>query len=102
MHAIKGIYQNGQIVLESPANWAEGTLVVVAPIQSETTVGIRDEDWPTTPEEIARLLELMDQVEPLELTPEEEAEWAAARAAQKARDLADFEQRADRAARAIE
>jgi predicted DNA-binding antitoxin AbrB/MazE fold protein len=56
----------------------------------ERTLGVRDEDWPTDPEGIARHLALMDKIEPLEMTPQEEAEWLAARKAQKEHDLIDL------------
>ena len=52
----------------------------------EETLGVREEDWSDTPEAIASWLQWYDSLEPLEMTPEEEAEWQAARQAQK-----DFE-----------
>jgi hypothetical protein len=79
MNAVRGTYTNGRIVLEAPADWPEGCPVLVEPLPQQTTVGIREEDWPDTPEKIAAHLALMDRIEPLEMTPEEEAEWRAAR-----------------------
>jgi hypothetical protein len=92
MNAIKGTFKNGQIVLDAPADWPEGCRVIVEPVPEEETFGIREEDWPDTPEGIARHLALMDQIEPLEMTPEEEAEWQAARKAQKEYEIAHFEE----------
>ena len=43
--------------------------------------GLREEDWPDTPENRAEILRRMEAIEPLELTAEDEAEIAAARAA---------------------
>lgn len=40
-------------------------------------------EWPTTPEGIAELIKRVEALEPVELTPDEEAEWMAARAAVK-------------------
>ena len=66
-------------------------IVKLAPQQ--VTQGIRDEDWPIDPEGIARHLRLMDRIEPLEFTPQEEVAWQAAR---KDCDIANFEQRSRR------
>jgi hypothetical protein len=42
----------------------------VQPIEgARRTLGMREEDWPTTPEGIAALLARMDQVEPGWLSP---------------------------------
>ena len=87
MHAIKVKYRDGKVVLAEKADWPEDTDVLVEPIAQEKTLGIREEDWPTDPEGIAKLLALVDSLEPLEMTPEEEAEWKAALQAQKEYDL---------------
>jgi hypothetical protein len=91
MNAIKGIYKNGQIILDRPADWPEDTAVLVEPLPLEQTLGIREEDWPTDAEGIARHLALMDRIEPLEMTPEEEAAWQAARKAQKEFAIANWD-----------
>jgi hypothetical protein len=83
MNAIKGIVRNGNIVLDNPADLPEGCRVLVEPIAEEDTFGIREEDWQDTPEAIAAWLRWYDSLEPLALTPEEEAEWQAARQAQR-------------------
>lgn len=92
--AILGTIHNGQIVPDQPVEWPEGCRVVIEPAAKEETLGIREEDWPTTPEGIARLLALMDQIEPLEITPEEEAAWQADRKARNEWEKAKFEKRA--------
>jgi len=96
MHAINGKFKNGQIVLDEEANWPEDTKVRVEPITHETTLGIRDGDWPTDPEGIAKLIALVDSLEPFLMTEEEDAEWRAALQAQKEYDKAHFEERAKR------
>jgi hypothetical protein len=64
MTAMHGTIQNGQIMLDAPAELPEGTRVEVLPIEAaRPTLGMREEDWPTTPEGIAALLARMDQVE---------------------------------------
>jgi hypothetical protein len=96
VQAIKGIYKNGQIELKRSANWPEGTEVVVKPVPHDETFGIREEDWSDTPEAIAEWLRWYDSLEPLIMTPEEEAEWQAARQAQKDFEKANFEKRSER------
>lgn len=93
MKTIMGTVRNGQIVADQPVEWPEGSRVVIEPAADEETLGIREEDWPTDPEGIARHLALMDQIEPLEMTPEEEAAWQAARKAQKEWEKANFDKR---------
>jgi hypothetical protein len=47
---------------------------------------MREEDWPTTPEGIAALIERMDKMEPF-LTPDEQEAWERQRAADKVEQL---------------
>jgi hypothetical protein len=93
MNAINATYRNRQVVLDEPADWPEGKRLRVEPVREEETLGVREEDWPTDPEGIARHLALMDRIEPLEMTPEEEAEWQAARKAQKGSEIATWQER---------
>jgi hypothetical protein len=102
VNAINATYLNGQIVLDEPVDWPEGKRLRVVPTTEEETVGIREEDWPTDPEGIARHLALMDRIEPLEMTPEEEAEWQAARKAQKELEMATWEERTRKIERLFE
>jgi hypothetical protein len=76
MNAIHGTVEQGQIVLDGPAKLPDGTRVEVLPLRgAEAGIGMREEDWPTTPEGIAALLARMDQVEPGWLSPEDDAAW---------------------------
>jgi hypothetical protein len=93
MTVLKSVVKDGKIELEAPTDWPEGTEVRIEPVAG--SIGIRDEDWPDTPEGIARLLDSMDRVEPLDMTAEEEANWAAARAAQRDWEKARFVEHAD-------
>ncbi len=56
MNAIKAIVKGGRIALNVPDDWPEGTEVVIEPLTE--SIGLSEEDWPTTPEEIARLSRL--------------------------------------------
>jgi hypothetical protein len=77
MTAIKGIWTNGGIVLDQPADWPEGCRVFIEPAPEEGPIGIREEDWSDTPEAVAEWLQWYDSLEPLEMSAEEEADLAA-------------------------
>ena len=86
MNAAHATYQNGQLMLDEPVDWPSGTRAVVVP---ETAAAkpdfiLRDEDWPSTPAEIAELLAWFDAREPLIFSPEEQAAWEATRQQEKA------------------
>ena len=95
MSAIKAVVRNGKIELEAPEGWPEGTEVLVELLPQPASRGLGDEEWPDTPEGIARHLELMDGIEPLDFTSEEEAEWKAARIARKDFDKKHFDKQAE-------
>jgi hypothetical protein len=96
MNALQGTIKNGHIILDIPALLPEGTRVEILPInQSRPTLGIREEDWPTTPEEIAALLERMEQVGPGWLSPEDDASWRATLRAQREAEKAQLLEEAE-------
>ena len=72
MIALRGKIKNGQVVLDHPADLPDDTEVIVTPGQAGG-----DDDGPMSPEETARVLAAMAQVQPFEMTVEEEAEFAA-------------------------
>jgi hypothetical protein len=94
MSTIRGTIRDGQVILSTPADLPNGTevRVEVADTSEYAGVGIREDDWPTTPEGVEALAAKMDQIQPF-LTPEEEAEWQKARAEYKAWELANWEAR---------
>jgi hypothetical protein len=97
MIALQGTFKNGQIILDRPAALPEGTRVEVVPIESgRPTLGMREEDWPTTPEAIAALLARMDQVEPGWLSPEDDEKWRADLRAQEELEKSQFFEDAQR------
>lgn len=77
MGLVRGTWEGGRVVLDEPATWPDGTRVEVGPLDEEGMIGLRDEDWPTDAEGIAALLARMDAFEPVEMSPEEEAQLAA-------------------------
>ena len=100
MSAIKGSYQQGTVVLDAPATWPDGYRVIVAP--ADEPFGMTDDEQSDDPEAIACWIAEFNAIPPLQMTPAEEAEWQAARKAQKELDLAKFEERAQRLKRLFE
>lgn len=91
MNALQGTIIQGQIILDVPAALPEGTRVEVLPInETRPTLGMREEDWPTTPEGISALLVRMEQVEPGWLSPEDDRAWRAALSAQRETEKSQF------------
>ena len=93
MECVKGTWKNGQVVLDQSTDWPEGCRVLVEPASEEEPLGIREEDWPTTPEALAQWLKWFDSFEPVQLTDTDEAEWKAARQAIKNHTLANMNNR---------
>ena len=76
MTTLQGTIINGKVVFEAPTGLPEGSRVEVLPVEAtRPTLGLREEDWPTTPEGIAALLARMDQIGPGWLSPEDDAAW---------------------------
>jgi hypothetical protein len=98
VNSLQGTIRNGQIILDAPAMFPEGTRVEVLPLSEapSASVGLREDQWPTTPEEIAGHLARMDLVEPGWLSPEDEAAWRAALREQRANEKSTFMEDANR------
>jgi hypothetical protein len=76
MNAYQGVVRNGQVVFDGPLPLPEGTRVeVLAFPASPPLLGMREEDWPTTAEDIAAMLARMDSFEPGWLSPEDDSAW---------------------------
>jgi hypothetical protein len=67
MNHVYGRYREGRVELESQVDWPDGLRVALTPDEAA--------------DDREAILNLMDDVEPLELTPADQAEIAAARAA---------------------
>ncbi len=67
MSTIKATVAGGRLELDVPADWPDGTEVEIQPLAREAA------DDTMSPQEIAKLLAVMDQLEPLELTDAERA-----------------------------
>jgi hypothetical protein len=93
MSAIRGIIREGQVILAQPADLPDETEVEIVPVG---LAGPADEEATMSPDEIARTLAAMDQVEPFEMTEEEVAAIAADRRARKEWEKARFLEHSDR------
>ena len=91
MNAITGNYRDGHVILDEQADWPPDTKVRVEPVSE--SIGLRDDEWPNTPEAIEEWIKWYDSLEPF-LTPEEEAKWHAALEEQKEYEKAHFEEHA--------
>ncbi len=94
MTRLKTKVANGRIELSAPPDWPDGTEVLVEPVAKPQRPNYQDEDWATDPESIAAWIAEFEAIPPLEMTPEEEAEWQAARKAQREFELSHWEERA--------
>lgn len=96
MSMIKATVKGRRLELDAPADWPDGTEVIVQPVGSAVRFGIREEDWPDTPEAIADWLKWYDSLEPLLFTDEEQAAWNAARLEQRDFEKANSPQRVEK------
>jgi hypothetical protein len=96
MNPIKATVKGGRLDLPVPPDWPDGTEVIVQPLTGPEGVGIREEDWPATPEAVADWLKWYDSLEPLIFTEEERAALEADRKQRKEFEKANFERRAEK------
>ena len=95
MNAILGVVKNGRIEVDVPPDWPDGTAVrVELGLNGQTRY---DDEIPETPEEIEEWIRRFREIEPIEMTPEEEASWAADRKMQ-----AEFDNSPERVRRIAE
>ncbi|MCZ2341774.1 MAG: hypothetical protein LC104_08255 [Bacteroidales bacterium] len=91
MPILRGKIKGGQVVLDRPADLPDDTDVIITPGLPACV-----DNEPMTPDEIARVLALMDMTQPFDLTDAERAAWEAEQAATKAREKAQFIEYAER------
>jgi hypothetical protein len=93
---LTGILKDGRIILDGQADWPEGCRVVVIREPVAEIPGLPEDEQGDDPESIARWIAAFDAIPPLEMTPEEEADWRATSEANKAYEIATFDARAKR------
>jgi hypothetical protein len=91
MSILTGVIRDGRVELDAPAPLPDGTRVLIEPAERGEGF-IREDDWPTTPEEVEELVRRMETIEPIVLTPEDETRIAAARSAVREATLAAVRQ----------
>jgi hypothetical protein len=96
MNAIKATVKGGRLEVQVPPDWPDGTEVILQPVSPENGVGIREEDWPATPEAIAEWLQWYDSLEPLIFADDERAALEADRKARREWEKAHFNEHADK------
>jgi hypothetical protein len=86
MTTIKATVQHRRLELDVPPDWPDGTEVVIHPLQPHSNGDAAQ----LSPEEIARTLAAMNDVEPFDMTDAELAAWEADLRARKGREKAEF------------
>jgi hypothetical protein len=73
MSAIRATWKDGRIIPDGPVNWPEGSRLLIEP-DPAGSLEVSDAAWSNTPEAIAEWLKWCNSLEPLRVTPDEEAE----------------------------
>ena len=99
MIAVHAKWKEGRVVVDEAVDWPEGCELEVLPVAVNGSED--DDDQSNDPAEIARWIAEFQAVPPLEMTAGEEAEWQAARKAQREFELQTFDRRADQIQQAL-
>jgi hypothetical protein len=93
MSAIRGMIRKGQVIITEPANLPDETEVEIVPVG---LMGPVDAEETMSPDEIARTLAAMDEIEPFDMTDEERAAIDVDRQFRKEWEKTRFNEFADR------
>ena len=74
MDAIRATWKDGQVVLEDPVDWPDGSRLLIEPDLSQGCSGLTEDADSMTSEEIVNALLAMDKVEPLDMSADETAD----------------------------
>src|SRR5271155_5582097 len=91
MNAILSVVKNGRVEVDAPPDWPDGT-----PVRVELGLNGQakyDDERSETPEDIEEWIRRFREIEPIEMTPEEEAAWRADRKLQREFDIANAAER---------
>lgn len=98
MISVHAKWREGRVVVDEAVDWPEGCELEVRPVAIN---GSDDDVESNDPAAIERWIAEFQAVPPLEMTAEEEAEWQAARQAQREFELKTFDQHADQIQKAL-
>src|SRR5436190_918689 len=77
MDVIKATVRQGRLDLEAPADWPDGTEVLIEPTTAPSEkIGIDESEWRDDPASLADWDAWIPTIEPLEFTPEEAEKMA--------------------------
>jgi hypothetical protein len=94
MERFDATVQAGQFILDKPVRLPDGTRVTLDLVSPEAeSFDDAERQWPTTQEGIEEMIRELEAIEPAVLTPQEEREIAAFRAACKAKDIEKMRRR---------
>ena len=91
MTTIKATVRGRRLEIDVPADWPDGIEVQIQPVGARPG----DADDAISPDEIARTLAAMDQIEPFDMGNDELAAWEAERQRRKELEKAQFAQHAE-------
>lgn len=77
MNTIRATWKGGRIVPNEPADWPEGSDLLVEPLPAAgARIGLDESEWRDDPASRADWDAWIQTIEPLEFSPEEEARFA--------------------------
>ena len=99
MIAVHAKWKDGRVVVDEAVDWPEGCELEVRPVTANGSV--EEDSQANDLEAITRGIAEFQAIPPLQMTADEEAEWQAARQAQRQFELQTFDQRADQIQKAL-
>lgn len=93
--SIRGIIRGGRVEVDGPIGLPDGSEVVITGDPRGGPAPPSEDDRSPTPEEIAATLAVMDAIEPLELSAEEQSAWEAERRGRRDREKTHFREHAE-------
>ena len=70
---MKGVIRKGRVEVEEPINLPDGSEVIVQVLNGDADADL-EEGWDNSPQGIAAWLQWCDALQPLKITPQEEAD----------------------------
>ena len=73
MTTIRAHWKQGHVVLDEPIDLAEGSRLIVMPVDEANLQGMTEDEQADDPDSIARWIAACDAIPPLDMSPEDEA-----------------------------